>query len=107
MGTGVDVLDHGGAGSFAGGLPQLVAVGAVVGDEEHRAALVRDTGVLEGAGLAPRDVPDHGGARAAAARLPQLLAVHAVVGGEEQSPSDSGQGVGEGGVVDVTGSDLL
>ena len=45
----VDVLDHHGAGGRAVALPQLVAVGSVVGGEEQRAV---DVGQVAGRGAA-------------------------------------------------------
>src|SRR5262249_51979535 len=79
----VDVLDEGGAGGGAVGLPQLGAAAAVVGREEQRAVDVPQV-VRAGAGGAEVDVLDEGGAGGSPVRLPQLVAVAAVVGPEEQ-----------------------
>ena len=90
--AGVDVLDQDRARLGAVRLPQLPAVGAVVGGEEQRAA----HGGQVRTGRCRRrtsrvDVLDQDGARLGAVRLPQLPAVDAVVGGEEQRPPHIGE----------------
>src|SRR5206468_103048 len=89
-GAGVDVLDQRGAGGGAVALPQLEAVGAVVGAEEQRAA---DGGQVRGEGTvgAAVDVLEQHGAGGGAVALPQLDAVGAVAGGEEDDAADGGQ----------------
>src|SRR3954452_2909509 len=71
-------------------LPELDAVGPVIGREEH-ARGARD---LERGGeraTARVDVADLPGQRAGPLAAPQLRPVRAVVGGEQQSPGEIGQ----------------
>src|SRR5262249_46070028 len=72
------------------GLPELSAVGAVVGREEEGAADVGEVGGIAVARAGP-DVLDQARARAAAVGLPELAAVGALVGGEEQGAAEVGQ----------------
>ena len=73
VGAGVDVLDQDGAGGRPVALPQLDAVGPVVGREEAGAAHRRQVGGVR-AGGAGVDVLDHARAGGRAVALEQLVA---------------------------------
>src|SRR5262249_54833982 len=97
----VEVVHDDRAGGGAVALPQLGAVGAVVGREIERAADRGQAGRRRRVGngrqpAGPRnragvDVGDQGGAGGGAVALPEFGAVNAVVGGEEEGAADGGQ----------------
>src|SRR5262249_56156100 len=68
-------------------LPQLPAVGAVLGAEEQRAVHVYQV-ARRGVGGAREDVLDADGAGFGAVALPELISAGAVAGLEEQGPVD-------------------